>query len=166
MIYIKLIYRGWISMDLKFRFSIIGLIVFILPMIINVVYFMFPPLNTTETPKEENAILSMIEQGSRILFAILICILVSNKKVDYQSPMLYLSILFLVLYYIVWLRYFIGMREERLLGESFLFVPMPLAVFPVLYFLFAALWLHNYPAAVIMIIFGVAHNMISYQSFH
>ncbi|MGN0413800.1 MAG: hypothetical protein ACI4FV_12275 [Lachnospiraceae bacterium] len=44
-------------------------------------------------------------------------------------------------------------------------VPMPLAVFPVLYFLCAAIWVHNIPAAVFMILFGIAHNIVSYSSF-
>ena len=52
-----------------------------------------------------------------------------------------------------------------LLNRPFLFVPMPLTVFPVLYFLCAALWLHNIPAAVLMMIFGAAHLTVSIQSF-
>ena len=40
-----------------------------------------------------------------------------------------------------------------------------LAVFPVLYFLCAALWLHNIPAAILMTIFGAAHLTVSIQSF-
>ena len=35
--------------------------------------------------------------------------------------------------------YFMGGQEVFLLSHSFLFVPMPLAVFPVLYFLCAAI---------------------------
>ena len=42
---------------------------------------------------------------------------------------------------------------------------MPLAVFPVLYFLCAAIWLHNLPAAIIMMIFGAAHLTVAIQSF-
>ena len=70
-----------------------------------------------------------------------------------------------ILYYIVWIRYFAGGRDVALLNRPFLFVPMPLAVFPVLYFLCAALWLHNIPAAIMMMIFGAAHLTVSIQSF-
>ena len=79
--------------------------------------------------------------------------------------MLFLAALFLLLYYAVWVRYFAGGREIALLSRSFLFVPMPLAVFPVLYYLCAAIWLHNLPAAIIMVIFGAAHLTVSIQSF-
>ena len=61
--------------------------------------------------------------------------------------------------------YFMGGREISLLSRSFLFVPMPLAVFPVLYFLCAAIWLHNLPATIIMVISGAAHLTVSIQSF-
>ena len=61
--------------------------------------------------------------------------------------------------------YFMGSQEVFLLSRPFLLVPMPLAVFPVLYFLCAAIWLHNLPAAIIMVIFGAAHLTVSIQSF-
>ena len=67
--------------------------------------------------------------------------------------------------YVTWLRYFADGRKVTLLRRAFLFVPMPLAVFPVLYFLCAAIWLHNLPAAIIMVIFGAAHLAVSLQSF-
>ena len=64
----------------------------------------------------------------------------------------------------VWIRYFIGGMNDSLLGKNFLFVPIPLAIFPVLYFIFASLWMNNYIATVVMIIFGIAHNIISYEN--
>ena len=149
----------------KIQFSWIGLIIFALPMLINIVYFVFPPVNAPSEAEASNKIWEMIEQVTRVLYVIAICILVSNKKTDFKSPWFYFGIVFLVLYYIVWIRYFMGGRDVALLGKSFLFVPMPLAVFPVLYFLFSAIWLHNYIAAIIMVVFGIAHNLVSYASF-
>lgn len=150
---------------MKIGFSIHGLVIFMLPMLINIIYALFPPTNVAEEASDANKILTGVENGSRVLFAIAICILVSKRKVDYQSLWLYLGLVFLVLYYIVWIRYFIGGRDVALWGKSFLFVPIPLAVFPVLYFLFASIWLHNYVAVILMVIFGIAHNVSSYISF-
>lgn len=92
-------------------------------------------------------------------------LLVSRENLSFRSVWFSLAAVFLVLYYAVWLRYFMGGREISLLNCSFLFVPMPLAVFPVLYYLCAAIWLHNLPAAIIMVIFGAAHLTVSLQSF-
>ena len=52
-----------------------------------------------------------------------------------------------------------------LLGKPFLFVPILLAVFPVLYYLLAAIWAGNIPAAAITAIFGAAHITVSAMSF-
>ena len=51
-------------------------------------------------------------------------------------------------------------------NQSF-FVPIQpeLVVFPVLYYLCAALWLRNLPAVILMLIFGAAHLTVSIQSF-
>lgn len=149
----------------KIKFSLIGFIIFMLPMLINIVYFIFPPVNEPQEAEQVNRIWEMIEQVTRVLYVAAICILVSNKEINFKSPWFYLGIVCLILYYIVWIRYFMGGRDIILLGKSFLFVPMPLAVFPVLYFFFSAIWLHNYIAAVLMVVFGIAHNIVSYASF-
>jgi hypothetical protein len=151
--------------NFRISFSWIGAIVFLLPMIINVIYAIFPPVNAAE-PAKVNKILEIIENATRILYLFALVLLVSKQKLDYKSPWLYIALVFLVLYYIVWIRYFAGGRENSLMNQSFLFIPMPLAIFPVLYFIFAAIWMHNYIAVGIMVVFGVAHNIITYQSFH
>lgn len=141
-----------------------GIIVFLLPMIINIIYFIFPPVNATEGPAKVNKIVEGVEQITRIMYMIAICFLVSKKEVSFNSVWFYVGMAFLVLYYVVWIRYFVAGRDVAFLSKSFCFIPMPLAVFPVLYFLCAAVWLHNVPAFVIMVIFGVAHNIVSYSS--
>ena len=152
-------------MNLKVSFSWIGLVIFALPILINIVYVMFPPAGKAEQAAAVTHWVEIVEQISRIAYLFAVTLLVSRDKLGFRSGWLYLAAAFLVLYYAVWLRYFIGGREIVLLSRSFLFVPLPLAVFPVLYFLCAAIWLHNLPAAIIMVIFGAAHLTVSLQSF-
>lgn len=156
---------GKIMNNIKLGFSWIGLIVFLLPMLINIVYVILPPKNAPTTQQETNKILEIIEQSARILYMLAIVFLVCKEKVDFTSIWMFVGLIFLALYYIVWFRYFLGGRDIELLGKAFLFVPMPLAVFPVIYFIFSAIWLNNYIAVLFMIIFGIAHNIISYKSF-
>lgn len=156
---------GKIMNNIKLGFSWIGLIVFLLPMLINIVYVILPPKNAPTTQQETNKILEIIEQSARILYMLAIVFLVCKEKVDFTSIWMFVGLIFLDLYYIVWFRYFLGGRDIELLGKAFLFVPMPLAVFPVIYFIFSAIWLNNYIAVLFMIIFGIAHNIISYKSF-
>ena len=148
----------------KLGFSWLGLIIFILPMIINIIYAIFPPVTEGAVQGSANKYIELIEQCTRILYMISLVILVSKKEINFKSLWLVLAIIFLVLYYIVWIRYFIGGRDIALLSKSFLLIPIPLAIFPVLYFIFSALWLRNYLAVIIMIIFGIAHNIVSYQT--
>lgn len=156
---------GKIMNNIKLGFLWIGLIVFLLPMLINIVYVILPPKNAPTTQQETNKILEIIEQSTRILYMLAIVFLVCKEKVDFTSIWMFVGLIFLALYYIVWFRYFLGGRDIELLGKAFLFVPMPLAVFPVIYFIFSAIWLNNYIAVLFMIIFGIAHNIISYKSF-
>lgn len=152
-------------MNLKVSFSWIGLVIFALPMLINIAYVMFPPAGKAEQAAAVTHWVEIVEQISRIAYLFAVTLLVSRETLSFRSVWFSLAAVFLILYYAVWLRYFMGGREIALLSRSFLFVPMPLAVFPVLYFLCAAIWLHNLPAAIIMVIFGAAHLAVSIQSF-
>ena len=153
-------------MNLKLSFSWVGLVVFALPMLINIAYVVFPPVGKAEGGAAVPHWIEIVEQVSRIAYLAAITLLVSREPVRFRSAWPWLAALFLILYYAVWIRYFAGGREIALLNRAFLFVPIPLAVFPVLYYLCAAVWLHNIPAAVLMLIFGAAHLTVSIQSFH
>ncbi len=152
-------------MNLKLAFSWIGLVIFALPMLINLAYAAFPPADRAADAAPVTRWVEVVEQVSRIAYLLAVTFLVSREELDARRVWLCLAALFLVLYYAVWLRYFAGGRKTALLGRAFLFVPMPLAVFPVAYYLCAALWLRNVPAAVMMVIFGAAHLTVSLQSF-
>ena len=151
---------------MKLSFSWVGLVVFALQMLINVIYAIFPPTGDVGQVKNVTKWVEVIENVSRIAYLILMTFLVNKDAPYYLNVWLVLAAIFLILYYVVWIRYFIGERDVALLAKPFLFVPIPLAIFPVLYYLFAAIWVWNYPAAIVMIIFGAAHITVSVQSFH
>ena len=153
-------------MKLSLSFSWVGVAVFALPMLINIAYVIFPPAGEAEAPKNVARWLEVVESVSRIAYLVVLTVWVSSDPPDRKSVWLMLAAVFLLLYYIVWIRYFSGGRDIALLKKPFLFVPVPLAVFPVLYYLFAEIWMGNYPAAVMMIVFGAAHITVSVQSFH
>ena len=152
-------------MSLKLSFSWLGLVIFTLPMLINIAYAVFPPNGEVEQAVAISRWIEMIEQVSRMAYLLTITLLVSREPLSFRSVWLCLAALFLLLYYIVWIRYFAGGRDIALLNRPFLLAPMPLAVFPVLYFLCAAVWPHNIPAAILMVIFGAAHLTVSLRSF-
>ena len=57
-----------------------------------------------------------------------------------------------------------GATESGCSKSRSFFVPIPLAVFPVLHDLFAAIWMGNFPAAILMVIFGTAHMRAAFCS--
>lgn len=150
---------------MKLSFSWIGLVVFALPMFVNIAYAVFLPVGEVANFKNVTRWVEIVENISRIAYLVLLTFLVSKKPLNPQSVWMMIAAVFLILYYIVWIRYFAGGRDVTLLGKPFLFVPLPLAVFPVLYYMFAAIWMGNIPAAVIMLVFGAAHITVSAQSF-
>ena len=152
-------------MKLTVSFSRAGLVIFALPMLINIAYVLFPPAEKAETTGTVTRWVERVEQVSRMAYLLAVVLLVSCEPLEPRSVWLYLAACFLILYYAVWIRYFAGGRKTELLRRAFLFVPLPLAVFPVLYFLCAAVWLHNLPAVGSMAVFGAAHIMVSLQSF-
>ena len=152
-------------MSLKLSFSWVGLVVFALPMLINIAYAVFPPAGDTSSSGSVTRWVEVVENVSRIVYLILLTFLVSRNPPEPRSVWLTAAVVFLVLYYIVWIRYFAGGRNVALLGKPFLFVPFPLAVFPVLYYLSAAIWMGNLPATAAMAVFGAAHITVTVQSF-
>lgn len=150
---------------MKLSFSLPGLIAFALPMLINLAYVLWPPVGEVQPPTKITRWVELVEKATRIAYLFALVFLVSERTLPGKRVLLWLAVAFLALYYAVWLRYFLGGRNPALLGQAFLFVPMPLAVFPVLYYLCAALWLGNPPAAVLMLLFGAAHLTVSLQSF-
>ena len=105
-------------MSLKLSFSWIGIVVFALPMLINIIYAIFPPVGDAVSSKKVMRPAEIIENVSRAAYLVLLTVLA-----------------------------------------------IPRAVFPVLYFLCAAVWLGNLPAAISAVIFGAAHITVSVQSF-
>lgn len=153
---------------MKFGFSLIGLVICILPMIMNIVYFALnEPTEDLVSAKPASIkliVLEWIEKISRVAYIMVMCFLVSEKALDYGNTVFWLALVFLTLYTIAWLRYFFHERNVLLLSKSLLFVPLPMAVFPVTYFLLAAIWCHNLFAQFFMAIFGVVHIIISRET--
>lgn len=150
---------------MKLSFSWVGLVVFALPMLINIAYVLFPPTGEASSSKSVTRRVEITEAVSRIVCLFLLTFLVNKNPLKPKSIWLLAAVVFLLLYYIVRIRYFIGGRNVALLGQPFLFVPIPLAIFPVVYYLCAAIRMVNIPAAVAMSVFGAAHITVSIQSF-
>lgn len=148
------------------HFSWIGLIVFLLPLPFTLLYMLFPPNDSPASAAPPPKLVTLLEQSSRILLAASLCLFTDKHNPDFGHYFFYCALIFFLMYNLVWLRYFVQGRQIFLLSKPFLKLPLPLAILPVFYFLFASLWLKNYIAFGFALLFGVMHCLLSYLAFY
>ena len=72
-------------MNLKLSFSWVGLVIFALPMLINIVYVMFPPAGKAEQTAAVTHWVEIVEQISRIAYLFAVTLLVSRETLSFRS---------------------------------------------------------------------------------
>lgn len=72
-------------MNLKVSFSWVGLVVFALPMLINLAYAAFPPAEKAGPPTPVTRWVALVEQSSRIAYLLAVMLLVSREPVRPQG---------------------------------------------------------------------------------
>lgn len=138
-------------------FSWKGLVVFLLPMLPNILFFILKNPNGSAAVTNNHIVLNMIEHGSQAIFGALLIFMVSKKASPVICGYTILIAILLLSYYGFWIVYFTK-------GTNFILL-MAMAIFPVIYFILAEIWLHNLIAIVPTMIFGIAHITITYIDF-
>jgi len=144
-----------------FAFSLKGLIIFLLPMIPNLFFFLLPSPTGVASSVSAPKILDFLEHGSQGLFIFSLIFFVSSKASQLNSPYTIAMGIMLGLYYLLWVFYFTN--------HVTLLIQLGLAVFPVIYFILGELWLHNPIAVIPTLFFGIFHVIITisnYSRFH
>lgn len=150
-------------------FSIFSLLVTILIMLPNLLFFIFPPKNMPAQLRDGGTLLNILEHGGRIAFFGLFLFTPSNTQPLQLSLFLVLTGFFLLVYYALWIRYFRAHRDFRLLMDSVFGIPVPMAIFPILALLFAALWLTAYLSIPVLVCFAIGHitnSLITEEQLH
>jgi len=144
-------------MDYYWGFSWKGFLVVLLPMIPNILYFAIPKLISTGGSGESHKVLDLIEHGSQFVYMALLVIVVSKQVIPFTSNYIIGMAIFLIAYYVLWILLFAGYKN--------ILVLLCMAIFPVVYFILAEMWLFNYLAIVPTAIFGIVHTIITYKDF-
>lgn len=118
-----------------------------------------------KTPEPSNIviprILALAEHGARLT----VFLLPFFYRIELTSPSRkiagLLALLTLITYYGCWARYYTSGWQPLDLGKSLWGIPVPMAVFPVLFLLFASFVLRAWPLGVGAALFGVLHIYIS-----
>jgi hypothetical protein len=144
-------------------FSWQGFIVVMLAMLPNILFVIFPPSNMPSKLQSGGILMDILEQGTRMSYIILFIFMTKNTKGN--SVWLIGSIVSLLVYYSLWIQYFMYGRDYIMLfSNKFFGIPLPMAVFPILYFIFAALWFNSIPIVTLVVLFAVGHIVNSYTT--
>ncbi|MCI7606718.1 MAG: hypothetical protein MSS69_08180 [Spirochaetales bacterium] len=138
---------------LSLAISGFGIIVFLAAMIPNFAYMLLAPQEQIEDERKKSHLNA--EDLSRDFFAFFLVAFVAEEKASIVY--LIVAIVFLLLYYLTWMRYFKNGKKTEYLLSPLGFVPVPLAIFPNIYFAFASLYLNNMLAFSLCLIFAFFH---------
>lgn len=139
-------------MNYHFGFSWKGLIIFLLPMIPNIFYFLIPALDISGNNANSHLILDVLEHGSQAIFFFLLIFVVREQASEMRCPYIIGMAIMLIFYYGLWILYFTGN------ANSIIFLGM--AVLPVVYFILAEIWLQNYLAIIPTVLLVLCMSLI------
>lgn len=146
-------------------FSLTGLIIIIVTLFPNLLFIKYPPKNAPLNLSDASPVLTVIENIGRYAFFI---ILIFSKS-NYQNAKINLWLIFIIItilcYYCLWIKYVIKGKYFYLLFEPLWFIPIPMAVFPILTFGFTALWGKSIYLGFAVLIFGIGHLINSWNSY-
>ena len=142
-----------------------GILIVTLVLLPNLLFAVFLPKNMPTDLKDGGTVVNILEHGSLIIYFIVIILTTKNSPVNYRSILLIGTVICLLIYYILWFRYFFNDREYSIIFETVMHIPLPMALFPILYLLFAALWLRNIPLTALIVLFTAGHITNSYITF-
>jgi hypothetical protein len=139
----------------KIAFSIKGLIAFLIPMLPNFIWMIFPGINDSLSSNQSNYqilnILMVISQWSMI---ICICLLETREVIKKNSLYPILCLLCMSVYYVSWVLCYFDLENSLIL--------MAMAIFPTTYFILYTKWQKNYIALVPAMVFALLHITITF----
>jgi hypothetical protein len=137
-----------------------GALIPVLLMLPNVAWMLSPKANEGKKVSVP-LVLTILENVGRVAIMILPFFYLLDLEKEYSIPILIGMWLALIVYYISWIRYFVGGRSAELLKAPLLGLPLPLAVAPVTFLVFSSYLMSSWLMLAASILFGVAHIWVS-----
>ncbi len=140
---------------------------FILPLLVllpNLLLIFFAPHNIPKTvsPPFIFTLFERIGQVTCFTLPIVFGTKVAEQPINFLT---WLMLICLIIYYLCWIRFFWSGREFAVLFKTLGFIPIPMAIFPILYFILLAVWLNSSLFAVPAILFAIGHFVTSWSTF-
>ncbi|QVK17462.1 hypothetical protein KHQ81_11465 [Mycoplasmatota bacterium] len=140
---------------------LLNLLFILISLFPNLLILFFPPKDISVQPlSKKEKILELLEKvGQMGIFIIPIF-----YPVSYNLYLIIGLICCAVIYYIGWIRFFINDRKYSYLFASLCFIPIPLAISPIVYFLLLSLLTESYLLMIFTLLFSIGHIPISYKN--
>ncbi|WP_340025319.1 hypothetical protein MHI24_09105 [Paenibacillus sp. FSL K6-1096] len=142
---------------------LVGFIIPILVLLPNLIFILFPPRDTPKSLPSSPLIFTLLERaGQAACFTLPI---VFGRLIASQPPGLaaICMALCLLIYYGCWGRYYWSGRTFAVLFQPWLGIPVPMSVFPALYFLLLGAWVQSWLFVVPACLFTVGHLVNSWS---
>lgn len=142
----------------KIGFDFRGLIIFLIIMIPNFIWFFVPAPNDILRSDSVTPHIDMIASICQVLMILCLCIFIRKENIEVKAAIwISIIILFCILYYSSWICYYIGITN--------LLVIIGLTIFPCFAFLFFAIYRKNAIAIVPLTIFTICHLVYAILNF-
>ncbi len=142
----------------KFGFDIWGLLLFLIIMIPNFIWFAIPAPNDVLRADSVTEILDTIASICQLIMVISLCIFVNRKSSKFRiTSLIVVVIICCLLYFVSWIGYYAGMVN--------VFVILGLMLSPCLAFIFFAIDRKNIIAVVSISIFSICHFIYGVVNF-
>lgn len=142
-----------------FGFSYVGLIYLLMLFVPNIIWTRYVPKGYEDISKNENKILLIFERAGQVLVTCAVLIFTDFNIVMQGVWSIWLLVSFgvMVLYDIVWIRYFKSNHTLKAFYGSFLKIPVPLATLPVTAFLLLGIYGKVIWLIISTVILGIGH---------
>lgn len=140
-----------------------GFIIPILVLLPNLIFIFFQPRDTPKFLAAPSLVFTLLERAGQItcfMMPIVFGRLIAAKPPGLPAIGMALCLL---IYYGCWVRYYSSGQTFAVLFKPWLGIPLPMAVFPVLYFLLLGIWLKSWLFAVPAWLFAVGHLVNSWN---
>ena len=144
----------------KYRlgFDIMGLVLFLIVMIPNFIWFAVPAPNDILRNESVTALVDTIGSICQVLFVSFLCVIINKEKNKLHfSPLIILTVICIILYFTGWILYYNGITNSLVI--------IILTLSPCLAFIFFALDRKNIIAVVPAVCFTICHLIYGVVNF-
>ncbi len=145
-------------------FSLTGLIIAATLFAPNLLMLVFPPKNVPAGLKDAGVFFTVLERIGQVGCVLLLCLSEGLNQLGF-TVWLVLTAVCIAVYWGLWLRYAGRGQAFMLLFRPLGLIPVPMAVFPVLAFGFAAAAGRNFWLGIAVVLFAIGHLANSWHTY-